>query len=408
MLDVDRTEGQGGGAGTAHDGLLYVTYDIFEPVTRAYLASVLRMTRTSESFELVVSHRDDSSFGGSQLQPFAGVADGTLYLMGSALTADSSGTVAIFHELTNGGAGPNHLSKSALAWPTAGQQLGTSGRWGVNGHRIDTNGYAAIDRSQGPRRGWLYLVSNRNPNPGDPGSDQGDIFVSYSPDGAGTWYFNTLPTEPGKTQYFPMLDVDADGGLHVAYYQNEAGTEHAGVLNAAAASLYYAVSDDGGETWSVPVRLNADENALRFPDPPPDRSQGRYYLIGDYAQLRVVGGRSSRKAYVLWTGFDDNRTGAAVGQAKARVLCTTIACIDVPAPVADKISRALQKAKELRGLAAAATPHRAKRLARKGRKGLRKATRLTTKVARRGNISDACRAQLEGRLEDAERLMASP
>ncbi len=211
-----------------------------------------------------------------------------------------------------------------MSWPATGQQLGTSGRWGVNGHRIDNHGFLDIDRSAaGPRRGHLFFISNRNPNPANATLDQGDVYLSVSTNGATSWASAIIPTAAGKTQYFPMLDVDDNGLLHVAYYQNETGATNGGVLNASTANLYYTLSTDGGTNWTAPVQLNTASSTLDMEDPPPNRAAANYYMNGDYAQLQATGTGASAKVYILWSGYDKDRNNAFVGDKKERVYCTT-------------------------------------------------------------------------------------
>jgi hypothetical protein len=333
MMDLDRTTARGGGSGTLYDGTAYLAYDVYSAdheASDSYMGSFLELISATGSpvMKLQISGPGTESppFVGSQMQPVAGVTDGTVYIQASA-TRDVLGAtaIAVFHELTNGGAGPNLLSKSWLSWDTAGQQLGDSGRFGVNGHRIDNHGYLAIDRSDGPRHGWLFFISNRNPNPADPTRDQGDVWLSVSQDGAWSWTEAPVPTALGKTQYFPMLDVDDQGWLHVAFYQNEAGATDAGVLNARTANVYYTFSTDGGSTWSPVVQVNAAATALNLEDPPSDLSADEYYLYGDYQQLRATGTGADTTVYVLWSQYDQDRAGALVGDARARVDCTRIA-----------------------------------------------------------------------------------
>ncbi len=325
MFDVDRTSARGGGAGTTHDGKVYLTYDDYGAGNTGYVGSFLQVIDTAGNpvIELQTSGTGSPPFQGSQMQPVAGVTDGTVYLQAAALSLSppvGATWIAEFHVITNAGAGPNTFMKSSMSWAAAGQQLGATTRWGLNGFRIDNHGYLAIDRSSGPRRGSLYFISNRNPNPANTALDQGDVYLSVSTDGAMTWTTAAIPTATGKTQYFPMLDVDGQGAMHVAYYQNEDG-----VLNASTANVYYTNSADGGTTWTTPVQVNAAGNTLNLDNPPPDRASTQYYLIGDYAQLRATGTGDATKVYVLWSGYDRTRPGTTVGNTPDRVLCTTVA-----------------------------------------------------------------------------------
>ncbi len=312
MFDVDRTATRGGGTGAAHDGKLYLTYDGFSTATQeAYVASYLQVVSPTGAAltEVTTSLPPGSGFNGTQMQPVAGTLDGQVYLMSvAAAKTDASVTYLLFHEVTGAGTGFTAL-KSGLVFPAAGQQLATSGRWGLNGHRIDTGGQMDIDRSSGPRRGNLYVLSSRNLHSADPTQDQGDIWLSISTDGAVTWNEAMIPgLAAGKTQFFAMLDVDDDGWIHVAYYQNETGLTDNGVLNASTANLYYTVSSDGGLTWSPHTRVNGSGDTLLYFDPPRDLSAHDYYLIGDYDQVRAGRAGGIKVAYVLWSGYYKYRT----------------------------------------------------------------------------------------------------
>lgn len=334
MMDVDRTAARGGGSGTTYDDTIYVAYDLYDAGTDLgsgpYAGSFLDAVSPNG---VLVRHvlisgapgMGPTPFNGAELQPVAGVNDGTVYLLGAATRHQPGATaVAVFNEVTNGGAEPNPAPRSRLLWDAAGRQLGTSDLFGVNGYAIDMHGYLAIDRSGGPRHGWLFFLSNRNPNPNDQTRDQGDIWLSISRDGAVTWMEAPLPAATGKTQYFPMLDVDDQGWLHVAYYQNEDGSTDGGVLNASTANVYYMLSIDGGSSWSPPVRVNAAATSLNLQDPPPDLSTANYYLYGTYQQLRATGAGANTTAYVLWSQYDKDREAEDPGTG-ARVYCTKLA-----------------------------------------------------------------------------------
>jgi len=341
MFDIDRDAANGGTSGV-HDGKVYLCYDDFGPGGSGFVGSNLRImgwTGVSTFDSLSQAQMSGSGtppsppFRGNQFQPVAGTNDGQFFMVSTALAGSPLGSTvnALFHELTNGGATASY-SKSVLSWAPAGQKLGSTTHWGVNGHRIDEHGTLAIDRSSGPRRGYLYFVSNRNPNPSDPSKDQGDVFLSVSVTRASSWSTARIPLPFNKTQYFPMLDVDSQGWLHLAYYQNENGVFDAGVLNAGRADVYYTVSRDGGQTWANPVRVNQEENHLELEDPPVELGGFDYYMIGDYMQIRGVGtGEGTTAAYVLWTGFNKYRNDDSVGDKKERVNATRVIAPAAPA-----------------------------------------------------------------------------
>ncbi len=326
MVDIDRTTARGGGSGNTHDKKLFLCYDDWGSGSPAYTASVLQVVDSLGSPVAEDTISTAAPFKGSQMQPVADTGDGRLYIQATAISGGGGTIFANFHRVVNAGAGIT-TNVSNLTWPAVGQQLGASSRWGLNGHRIDQHGYLDIDRSSGSRRGRLYFISNRNPNPSNSALDQGDVYVSFSTNGAASWSSALIPTASGKTQFFPMLDVDQQGWVHVAYYQNDTGSVNAGVLNASKANLYYTYSTDGGTSWVTPRRVNADSISLDFNDPPLDLFGAAYYLIGDYAQLQATGTDTSTKVYILWSGFDKDRTNSGVGNKKERVYCTTVSTL---------------------------------------------------------------------------------
>jgi hypothetical protein len=322
IFDVDRTTSLGGGAGEAHDGKVYLCFDNWGVGFSGYVDSRLQVISPGGEAltELLVSTA--ANFRGTQVQPVAGINDGQVHLM----SLGGAGTVRIlrFHEVT--GAGTNALfNKSSLTFFKTGQELRDSNRWGLNGHRINGQMQMDIDRTSGPRRGWLYVVSDRNPSPSDPALDQGDVYVSVSTDGGSSWSSSLVPGQaPGRTQFLTMIDVDDNGWIHVAYYQNETGSADDGVLNASSANVYYTLSLDGGATWAPQVQVNDPLSSLDYFDPPPDLSGQSYYLIGDFCQVRAAGAGSSTRLYAFWTGYDKDRSDLFTGDKRERVLCTTI------------------------------------------------------------------------------------
>jgi len=322
MFDIDRTASQGGGAGSDHDGKIYLTYDGFDPLTGDYIASYLQVVSPSGAPVVEVQTSSPRGFNGYEMQPVAGTTDGQVYLMALGFSPDGATTYLIFHEVDGAGAFPPTF-RSFVSFPTTGQPLGTTGRFGVNGHRINVQMQMDIDRSSGRRRGTLYVVTNLNPNPADRTLDQGDLWLWTTTDGAATWSAAPIPgVAAGKTQFFSMLDVDDDGWIHVAYYQNEAGGTDNGVLNASTANVYYTVSSDGGRTWAPPTQVNAPADSLKYFDPPPDLQARDYYLIGDYCQVRAGFAAGTRVAYVCWTQYDKNRTDFFLNDKRERVICT--------------------------------------------------------------------------------------
>lgn len=326
MFDVDRTTVRGGGPGTMHDDKIYLFYDNYGFNGSGYVDSVLQVVDAAGGAlsETSVS-TPGAGFRGAQWRPVAGAVDGQSYACSLAFTgaADDFNLVR-FHEFTNGGTTAQY-TKSTITWARAGQELAASNRWGLNGHRVGIWGDLDVDRTSGPRHGWIYYLQDRNPNPTNATMDQGTLHLSISTDGATTWSTAEVPGQAaGKTQYFTMIDVDDNGWIHVAYYQNDAGTPNNGVLNASTANLYYTYSTDS-INWAPHIQVNSAANVLDFfNNPPLDLASDGYYLIGDYQTLRAMGTGANTVVYILWTGYDKDRNDVQVNNKRERVICTKV------------------------------------------------------------------------------------
>lgn len=156
-------------------------------------------------------------------------------ISGSPFTEDFMG----FGKSTNGGAN----------WTVTDNAFDVNGIRGTFASKsgIRVNGFPRIDvdRSGGPRNGWIYVTtSERNHAPS--GSDP-DITMYKSTDGGTTWSsgvrVNQDPINNGKYQWFPAIRVDEAGGVNIVYYDDR---------NTASDSseIYLSRSLDGGNTWT--------------------------------------------------------------------------------------------------------------------------------------------------------------
>ncbi|MEK6701838.1 MAG: sialidase family protein [Planctomycetota bacterium] len=101
-----------------------------------------------------------------------------------------------------------------------------------------------VDRSSGPRRGWVYMLSSV----GYVGSDPLDVMMVRSTDGGQTWSaaFKVNDEAPGANawQWFGTLGVSPNGRLDVIYNDTQGTSDfHHSVTK-------YKSSSDGGFTWT--------------------------------------------------------------------------------------------------------------------------------------------------------------
>ncbi len=119
----------------------------------------------------------------------------------------------------------------------------------LNGWGIRVPGFPRIDidKSGGPRTGWIYVVTGQI-NLAPAGSDA-DVIINRSTDNGATWSsgirVNQDALNNGKVQFFPVINVDDAGGLNVIYYDNRNFPS-----SGDSCSVYMSRSIDGGNTWT--------------------------------------------------------------------------------------------------------------------------------------------------------------
>lgn len=162
--------------------------------------------------------------------------------------------------------------------------------------RVNSFPTCAVDCSNGPDRGALYITWANIGTPGiNTGSDM-DVYIVKSSDQGDNW------TEPlkvnqddaglGKEHYFPWIACDPSNGiLSVIFYDDRN-------VNSNQAEVFVANSDDGGTTWE-----DFKVSDVSFTPTPIPGLAGDYF--GDYLGIIAQDGW----VYPVWT---DNRTGVAM------------------------------------------------------------------------------------------------
>ncbi len=107
--------------------------------------------------------------------------------------------------------------------------------------------WIAVDTSDGPRRGTLYVVASVDP----PGPDPCDVHFVRSADRGRTWSAPVRIHEDGhnRWQWFATMSAAPDGRLDVVWIENLDDN------NAAIGELRFSQSSDGGDTWSEPIAV---------------------------------------------------------------------------------------------------------------------------------------------------------
>ncbi|HOW24315.1 MAG TPA: T9SS type A sorting domain-containing protein [Bacteroidales bacterium] len=159
--------------------------------------------------------------------------------------------------------------------------------------RVNSFPSMAVDISDGPNRGNIYVVWT---NIGVPGTNTGpdiDIYMIRSTDEGETWSdpirVNQDPSGLGNEHYFPWITCDREyGTLSVIFYddRNVSNTQ---------CEVFCAVSSDGGDTWE-----DFRVSDVAFTPAPVDGLAGGY--MGDYLGISA----NDRMVYPVWS---DNRLG---------------------------------------------------------------------------------------------------
>jgi len=162
--------------------------------------------------------------------------------------------------------------------------------------RVNSFPSMAVDISDGPYSGNIYVVWA---NIGVPGTNVGpeiDVYMIKSTNGGDDWSepirVNQDPMGEGKEHYFPWLTCDPETGtLAVVFYDDRN-------VSSAQAEVFCAVSYDTGESWD-----DFKVSDVSFiPSPIPGLASSYF---GDYLSITSRGGM----VYPCWT---DNRSGVAM------------------------------------------------------------------------------------------------
>lgn len=150
-----------------------------------------------------------------------------------------------------------------------------------------------VDRSNSPRRGWIYVVwndftttqSNGCILPSDP--NNANIWFMRSADGGATWSTPVMVNANlARVDHFNQwMNVDdADGTIHISWRDTRNDP------NRQKTDVYYTRSTDGGFTFTAEVKVTSAMSDETTSGASPDQ-------YGDYEGLAVRNG----SAYPFWT-----------------------------------------------------------------------------------------------------------
>ncbi len=186
-------------------------------------------------------------------------------------------------------------NNGGVTWMTPVNAIDINGiRGRILSTEIRTNSFPsmAIDRSGGPRNGYIYLTwAQKNLSPA--GSDA-DICFAYSSNSGTSWStpvrVNNDALNNGKQQFLPWMTVDQTNGIiSIVFFDTR------DVSSTDSCNTYLAVSPDGGSTF-VNLRVS---NQAQKPVPLQGYASGYY---GDY--LGIIA--HSNNIMPFWM---DNRNG---------------------------------------------------------------------------------------------------
>ncbi len=166
--------------------------------------------------------------------------------------------------------------------------------------------WVVVDRSDGPRRGYLYMLSSVNP----PGPEPLDVMFARSRDNGETWSdplrVNDDPSETRAWQWFGTVAVAANSGRIDAVWNDTRNTGKDYM-----SELFYAYSTDGGETWSKNVPVSpAFDSYIGWPRQ--DKLGDYYDMVSDELGAMVAYAATfndEQDVYFLRIAIDCNQNG---------------------------------------------------------------------------------------------------
>ncbi len=252
-MTIDRTGGIG------HD----FHYQAWSTAGNSYAPNTFnRSADAGASYESPSFITDSPIWGTLDVGP-----DGTLYVVGShgpssglfvarSTNAEDSGTIP-----------PTFTTVPANIGGTV-RSGGTPNPGGLVGQA-----WIAVDRSNGPRDGWIYVLSSVQTV-----TDPLDVYFIRSSDGGQTWStpvrVNDDTPGNGAWQWFGTMSVSPDGRIDAVWNDTRGQASH----NLCA--LHYTFSTDGGTTWAPNEQASPVWNSI-IGWPNQNKIGDYYHMISD-------------------------------------------------------------------------------------------------------------------------------
>ncbi|MBX3387895.1 MAG: hypothetical protein KF691_00420 [Phycisphaeraceae bacterium] len=250
-MAIDRTSGPGRG----------FLYESWNTAGNNYAPNTFARATDGFFFEDPIQLPVSPVFGTNYVGP-----NGEVYVFG---TPNSSSTSTFY--LVKSSNANDALATPAFTWSTV--NMGGTARIGgtPNPGGLLGQSQVVVDASNGPRRGWVYLLATVDPV----GTDPGDINFVRSTDGGLTFSppqkINPEPALNTSWQWFGTIGVSPNGRLDVVYNS----TDGTGALTNS--KLMYISSNDGGTTWSDALQVTNIFNSTV--------GQPNQNKIGDYYDI---------------------------------------------------------------------------------------------------------------------------
>jgi Secretion system C-terminal sorting domain len=171
-----------------------------------------------------------------------------IYVTNSGSSANVTYT---FHRSTNGGTSFQVMSSLTVAGYSG--TYNSVGRLVINNARHRPYPFIAMDNSNGPYRGRLYLVYSSNIPAGN--GNKPDIKLQYSTDQAATWSSYTVVNDNHNPeisdQWFPSIDCErTTGKLYIKWYDDRENP------SAYTTGVWATYSTTGGTSFATSQRIS--------------------------------------------------------------------------------------------------------------------------------------------------------